>query len=86
MYIIDITYTKPLTVINAHLDAHRAFLSEGYKNKHFVASGPKIPRIGGIILANFPDIKSCQEYIALDPFYRHDLANYNITEFTPTPR
>lgn len=50
MFIIELSYKKALDVIDKHLEAHRAYLDEGYKNNYFLVSGPKTPRTGGIII------------------------------------
>jgi uncharacterized protein YciI len=83
MFVINLRYIKPIEEIDAHLIAHRNFLGEGYKNQAFIASGPKNPRDGGIILSQLKDRKTLENLIKQDPFYIHQLAEYEIIEFTP---
>lgn len=80
MIIIELTYNKSLNEVNALLQEHRDFLEKYYSKKTFLASGPKNPRNGGVILAmgNLPVIK---KIIEEDPFYQHDVANYRMIEF-----
>ena len=51
MFIISLTYTQSLEAIDQHLEAHVAFLKEQYAKGLFIASGRKVPRSGGVILA-----------------------------------
>jgi hypothetical protein len=42
-----------------------------------------VPRTGGVILAWVKNIDALNSILSQDPFYRENLANYEITEFTP---
>jgi len=84
MYLIILTYRKPLEVINKHLKAHRDFLDVGYKNNFFVVSGPKIPRTGGIIFSQLKSRTQLKQILRQDPFAIHKVADYEIIEFEPT--
>ncbi len=84
MFIIEITYKKSLDQIDQHLTEHKAFLDNGYRNNYFVASGPKVPRTGGIIISQLTNREKLEEFLKQDPFAIHDVADYQITEFSPT--
>ncbi|WP_440604657.1 YciI family protein [Bacillus sp. GB_SG_008] len=47
-------------------------------------SGRRNPRVGGIILMNAVSEQEIETIIAEDPFYIHNIARYEIIEFTPT--
>lgn len=83
IFVIEITYTAGFEIIERSMEAHRAFLAEHYKNKTFLASGPKVPRDGGIILAQSADRATIEKLVEADPFKIHDLAQYTISEFIP---
>ncbi|MAZ38829.1 MAG: GTP cyclohydrolase [Legionellales bacterium] len=83
MLIIELSYKKDLDEVNKHLNAHRDFLDVYYKKGIFFASGPKTPRTGGIILT-LADRHSIENILKDDPFYQHQIADFHITEFTPT--
>jgi uncharacterized protein YciI len=83
MFIILLTYKKPLVEIEKHLKDHRDFLDAGYKKDYFVASGPRNPRTGGVIISQLTDHKQLDDIIHQDPFHIHDLADYTIIEFSP---
>jgi uncharacterized protein YciI len=84
MFIVELTYKKELTDIDLHIEAHKNILRKYYSSKHFIVSGRKSPRTGGIILVNAVNQQEIQEIITEDPFYKNDLASYTITEFIPT--
>jgi uncharacterized protein YciI len=84
MFIIELTYKVPLEQIDLHLEEHVQFLDRFYENGNFIASGRKIPRDGGIILAIAKDKAELETIVAEDPFNKHQLADYKITEFIPS--
>jgi uncharacterized protein YciI len=84
MFIVSLTYTAPLEHIDAHLPAHREFLGEQYARGVFLMSGPKEPRIGGIIVAHAGSRAEVEDLVRQDPFHRAGIARYEITEFVPT--
>ena len=51
MFIVELTYIVPLETMDAHMAEHVKFLRKYYAQNMFVASGRKVPRTGGIILA-----------------------------------
>lgn len=83
MFIILLTYTQPIEIIDEYLGAHRAYLDEGYKNNYLIASGPQNPRVGGVLLSQLKDSRILENYLKQDPFSLHGIATYQIIEFTP---
>ena len=81
MYIINLNYIVPLEQLDAHMTQHVKFLQKYYKKNVFIASGRKVPRTGGIILALAKSMEEVQSIIQEDPFYIHKLAEFTITEF-----
>jgi uncharacterized protein YciI len=81
MFIINLTYIVPLEELDAHMTAHVNFLQKYYKKDMFIASGRKVPRTGGIILALAESKEQVEKIIQEDPFYIHKLADFSITEF-----
>lgn len=84
MFLVLLTYQKPLDVVDTHLAAHREFLERQYAAGVFLLSGRKEPRDGGVILANAPSLETLQSVVAEDPFHVHGVAAYEIVQFTPT--
>ena len=65
---------------------HVQFLDKYYRSKHFIVSGRKIPRDGGIIIANASNKKEIEKIIKEDPFYKHKLAAFRIIEFNASQK
>ncbi|KDN85319.1 YciI family protein [Kitasatospora cheerisanensis] len=84
MFILELTYTAPLERIDALLPAHVAWLEEHYANGTFLASGRKVPRDGGVILAVAESREAVEALAATDPFSRAGATAYRITEFLAT--
>ena len=83
MFIVNVTYKKPLPEIDKHLNAHREFLDKFYKEGLFAMSGPQKPRTGGIILARTESLETLKQAITEDPFFKYEIADYAFTEFSP---
>jgi uncharacterized protein YciI len=81
MFIIDLNYIVPLEELDTHMADHVKYLRKYYKKNIFVASGRKVPRTGGIILALADSKEAVEKLIKEDPFYKHELAEFTITEF-----
>lgn len=84
MFIISLTYQKPLLEVERYLAEHVEYLKVHYAKGYFLASGRKVPRKGGVILAKAESHEEIEKVIALDPFYQHAIATYEITEFIPS--
>ena len=81
MFIINLTYIVPLEELDRHMADHVKYLHKYYDKNIFVASGRKVPRTGGIILALANTREEVEKIIKEDPFYKHELAEFDITEF-----
>jgi len=81
MFIINLNYIVPLEKLDAHMTDHVKYLHKYYKQDVFVASGRKVPRTGGIILALAKSKEEIDRIISEDPFYIHKLAEFTVTEF-----
>ena len=84
MFIAILTYKKPLSEVDRFLAAHREYLAKHYAAGDFIASGPQIPRVGGVIMIKANDRTAVEAIIAQDPFNINDIADYQIVEFSPT--
>ena len=84
MFIVSLNYICDLSDIEKHLPEHIEYLDRYYAAGHFVASGRKVPRIGGVILVVADSRAAVEKIITEDPFHIHGLAEYEITEFVPT--
>lgn len=83
LFIIEVDYTASLEVIDSIVGEHRAYLAKGYEQGFLLASGPRNPKTGGIIIGRFPSLESVQEFTKNDPYNLKNAATYNIIEFSP---
>lgn len=84
LFVVDLHYTASFEEIEPELDAHVEFLEENYASGHFIASGPKVPRTGGVIIATAETREVLAQILTSDPFHEKQLARYTITEFRPS--
>ncbi|WP_391091157.1 YciI family protein [Vibrio sp. NH-UV-68] len=84
MFIISLTYQVPLEKVDAFIPEHVDYLNEQYAKGHFILSGRKEPRTGGVIISTIGDRNKLNDVIAQDPFHREGLASYEVTEIIPT--
>ncbi|MFF2080223.1 YciI family protein [Kitasatospora sp. NPDC058162] len=84
MFILELTYTAELARIDEALAEHVAWLEAQYAAGAFLASGRKVPRDGGVIVAVGQDRAAIEALVATDPFARLGLAEYRVTEFVAT--
>ena len=81
MFVISLNYIVPLEELDQYMEAHVKYLKKYYAADVFIMSGRKVPRTGGIIIAQADSIEILEKIIAEDPFHQHKLAEFEITEF-----
>jgi uncharacterized protein YciI len=86
MFVIELIYKAELAKIDQNMKAHMAFLKRHYDAGHFLASGRKVPRDGGIILAVGESREQIEAIAQEDPFVSRGLADFRIIEFRESQR
>ena len=86
MFVIELIYKAELAEIDVHMAAHVIFLKKYYASGHFLVSGRKIPREGGIILAVGKNRDEIEAIVKEDPFHVRGLAEFRIIEFRASQR
>ena len=81
MFILELTYTADLDRIDAAMKAHMRWLNAQYAAGHFLVSGRKIPRDGGVIIATGPSREAIEAIASEDPFVAQGLATVRVIEF-----
>ena len=84
MFVMELTYTAPIEDVEEEMDAHIAWLDGHYAAGVFLASGRKVPRDGGVILAGAVSRSEIEAIAAEDPFVVAGVCVYRITEFLAT--
>lgn len=86
MFVVELIYKAPLAEIDAAMAAHVRFLKKYYAAGHFLVSGRKIPRDGGIILAVAESRERLEAIVREDPFCARGLADFRVIEFRASQR
>ncbi len=84
MFVILLSYIKPLLEVDRFVEEHKKFLERYYASGHFLLSGRREPRTGGIILAKAGTRAEIENIVLNDPFNREHIAEYEIIEFLPS--
>ncbi len=82
-FLIEITYTAPLEVLDVIVADHRKFLQTGYDQGWLLMSGPMNPKTGGVVIAQAPSMQDIQSFFFNDPYHVHQAATYRFVEFDP---
>ncbi len=81
MFVLVLTYTKPLAEVDALMRRHMAWLNRQYDEGRFIVSGRQVPRTGGVILARGDDREEIERIAAEDPFVAGGVATVDILQF-----
>lgn len=84
MFVVSIEYKVDLAEVDKLIPEHIEFLDKYYDKGNFLASGRKVPRTGGVILARASSKEELDTILAEDPFNKANLADYEVTEFLPS--
>ena len=81
MFVLLLTYTRPVEEVDALMREHMAWLRRHYAAGRFVVSGRRIPRTGGVILARGDDREEVEAIAASDPFVSGGVATCEVIQF-----
>jgi uncharacterized protein YciI len=82
VFVLLLTYVKPLAEVDALMRRHMAWLDEHYAAGRFLVSGRRIPRTGGVILAR----GEIEAIAAADPFVAGGVATCEVIQFRASQR
>jgi uncharacterized protein YciI len=86
VFVLLLTYVKPLAEVDALMRRHMAWLDEHYAAGRFLVSGRRIPRTGGVILAHGDDRGEIEAIAAADPFVAGGVATCEVIQFRASQR
>jgi uncharacterized protein YciI len=86
IFVVELTYRATLADIDAQMAAHVIFLKKYYAAGHFLVSGRKVPRGGGIIIAVGDSKDQIEGILREDPFVARGLADFRIIQFRASQR
>ena len=85
MFIAMSVYLKSLEELDQLYPAHYEWLKKYYESGNFLGSGPRVPRIGGLLMARAESREEFLAILAEDPFHQNGFAQYDVFEFNPGP-
>jgi uncharacterized protein YciI len=86
MFVVLLTYLKPLDEVDALMRDHMAWLNEQYAAGRFLVSGRREPRTGGVIIAHGDDRGEIEALVATDPFVTSGVAGTEVIQFRASQR
>lgn len=81
MFVLLLTYIRPLDEVDALMREHVAWLDGHFDAGRFVVSGRRIPRTGGVIVARGDDRAEIEAIAASDPFVSGRVATCEVLQF-----
>ena len=84
MVLLLLKFVKPIDEVERLLPQHRAFLDRFYREGKLVFSGPREPRIGGVILADVDSELEAMKIVVEDPYFTEKIADYELVRFEVT--
>jgi len=83
IFVVSTTYTKSLEEVGKFRNNHFEFIQKYIDAGKFIAGGRQNPPTGGLILAYNVIKEELEEILKEDPYYKNNLIETVITEFTP---
>ena len=80
MYLINISYKVPVEQVEPYFEPHIAFVRKYVASDIFLLTAKKVPRSGGILLANVGTKEELEKILQEDPFREFDLAEFQVQE------
>jgi uncharacterized protein YciI len=81
MFVLLLSYIRPLAEVDALMREHVAWLNKHYAAGRFVVSGRRIPRSGGVVVARGDDRDEIERIAAEDPFVSGGVATCEVIQF-----
>jgi uncharacterized protein YciI len=84
MFVCVTTYRGPLPVDDPILPQHWAFLDRELAAGRLIASGPQVPRIGGVFILRVDDEAEARALMQRDPLVAQCRVEFQLIQFQPT--
>lgn len=78
--VVVLTYVADLAEVDALLPRHVAWLDSQYDDGALLLNGPRVPRVGGVLVFSGTTVDDVRSRLADDPFARHGVATYEVLE------
>lgn len=84
MFVILLTYLRPVEEVDRFLDAHKSWVRQGFNDGVFLLSGGQRPRVGGVLLAHGVMRETLESRVSSDPFVVEGVASATVIEGVPS--
>jgi len=81
MFLILLTYLKPLEEVLEVRPRHLEYLERGFADGTFVLAGRRVPPTGGVILAQGNDEDLIRQVAEEDPYFQSGVAQFELIRF-----
>lgn len=81
MYLLIVSYTKPVEEVAPFVPAHAEWVNKYFKEGFFLMAGPKKNKFGGAIMVKSIDRAKLNKIIEEDSFITGEVAEYQIIDF-----
>ncbi len=84
MFVILLTYLRPVEEVDRFLEAHKSWVRQGFEDGVFLLSGGQRPRVGGVLLAHGVEREALASRVSSDPFVVEGVASAMVIEVVPS--
>ena len=81
MFVVVITYTKPVENVDAVRTEHLAWIAEHTKAGRLLLAGRQTSGKGGVLIFNVPARAEVEAMCKEDPYAKNSVATYDFIEF-----
>ena len=83
MYVVFLKFSDNRDQVGEHLDAHKAWIKQGFDDRVFLVAGSLQPALGGALLAHNTSADDLAARVNEDPFVAEGVVSAEIMEITP---
>lgn len=83
MFVVFLKFAENRSAAPEHMDAHNAWLKQGFDEGVFLLAGSLQPKAGGAILASGASREELEARIGEDPFVAEMVVSAEIHEISP---
>lgn len=83
MYLVQLKFAANKAAAPQFMDAHNAWIGEGFADGVFLLTGSLAPALGGAVLAHNTTREALEARVAADPFVAEGVVSAEISEIRP---
>jgi len=84
MFVVLLKFSVNKANAGQFMDAHNAWLKEGFSKGMFLMAGSLQPKLGGALLVHNATREHIQAFVDQDPFVSENIVTAEIIEVTPS--